>query len=423
MDLLERIDPAAGERVPRKLVWVLGLGSFGLAWAVTTVAAYLPPVLERYTHSRTVVGGILGAEGAFALALPLVVGPLSDRLRTPLGRRRPYMLVALPLLALGLAGTAFAPSLWTTVVAVGIFFLAYYVYESPYRSLYADLLERRVLGRSQGVQHLLRGAALGLALVLGGVLFALWHGLPFLLSAAVVAVSGGLVVVWIREPARPGERRELRESLAAPFRIVRRQTDVRRFLVANTLWEFTFAGMRTFVVLYVTKGLGQPVIVSSAVLGAVAAGYLVAAVFAGRLGDRIGLAQTILVAAAVYGVGLCGGVLPHTWLWLYLGVVFFVSIAAGAVMTLASALLLKLMPARDHAAIAGLSTVSRGIGLVLGPVLVGLAIDRAQPFFERTHGYQAMWPAVGIPVLASLPLVWLLCRAEARRRRLDGAGQ
>jgi len=189
---------------------------------------------------------------------------------------------------------------------------------------------------------------------------------------------------------------------------------VRWFLVANTAWEFTFAGMRTFVVLYVTQGLGEPVEVSSAVLGAVAGGYLVAASVAGRFGDRFGLAKTILGAAVVYGLGLCTGVVPHAWHWPFLGLIFFVAIAAGTVMTLAWALLFKLMPESDHASVSGLATVTKGLGLVLGPVLVGLAIDRTSSIFEATHGYQAMWPAVGIPVLLSIPLAARLVGAERR---------
>jgi Na+/melibiose symporter-like transporter len=418
VSLLRRIDPAAGEHVPRRLIWMLGLGAFGLAWSLTTVAAYLPPLLHRFTDSQTTIGGILGAEGAFALALPLVVGPLSDRIRTPLGRRRPWMLVALPPLALGLAAVGLTPSLWTTVVAVGVFFLAYYLYEPPYRSLYPDRLGRDVMGRSQSVQNLLRGSALGLALVLGGVLFGVWHALPFLLAAGVVVLSGGVLLAWVREPeGTGGDERTLRESLEAPFAIVRDRPEVRRFLVANTCWEFTFAGMRTFVVLYVTQGLGEPVQVSSAVLGAVAGGYLVAAAVAGRFGDRFGLAKTILGAAVVYGVGLCTGVVPQQWHWSFLAIVFFVAIAAGTVMTLAWGLLFTLMPESDHASVSGLATVTKGLGLVLGPVLVGLAIDLTSSIFDATHGYQAMWPAVGIPVLLSIPLAVWLVGAEERSSR------
>src|SRR5262245_31061593 len=78
-------------RATTALIWALGLGSFGLAWAKTTIGTYLPAVLGEFTDSATVVGVVLSAEGWFAISLPLLVGPLSDATRTPFGRRRPYM--------------------------------------------------------------------------------------------------------------------------------------------------------------------------------------------------------------------------------------------------------------------------------------------------------------------------------------------
>ena len=69
--------------------------------------------------------------------------------------------------------------------------------------------------------------------------------------------------------------------LAASARVVRRDGAVRRFFIANTAWEATFAGMRTFVVLYVVEGLDQSLQVASAVLATVTVGYLLAAVVLG----------------------------------------------------------------------------------------------------------------------------------------------
>ena len=58
------------------------------------------------------------------------------------------------------------------------------------------------------------------------------------------------------------------------WRVLRRNPDVGRFLLANAAWEGTFAGARTFVVLYITVGLGEPLSTSTLVLAAVAAGYV-----------------------------------------------------------------------------------------------------------------------------------------------------
>src|SRR6476619_7880654 len=102
----------------RGLPWVLGLGAFGLAFSLTTTSAYLPPLLEKFTDSRTLIAVILGSEGLFALTLPLVIGPWSDTFQTPMGRRRPFMLVALPPMAFALTLIAFMPSFWITALVV-----------------------------------------------------------------------------------------------------------------------------------------------------------------------------------------------------------------------------------------------------------------------------------------------------------------
>jgi MFS family permease len=240
-----------------RLVWTLGLGAFGLAWSITTVAAYLPPVLGKFTDSSTLIGLVLAAEGAFAFFVPLLVGPMSDATQASFGRRRPYMALALVPMAVALASVAFMASFHATALALFAFFFAYYVYEPPYRGLYPDLLDDRLYGRAQGVQHVFRGIALGGGLVGGGFLLAVWEPAPFVLAAGVVLAACGAVIVLVDERPAPRARAErLRAVLAAPWRVVRRDRKVRRFLVANTAWEATFAGMRTFVVLYVVDGLG-----------------------------------------------------------------------------------------------------------------------------------------------------------------------
>jgi MFS family permease len=407
-----------------RTIWILGLGAFGLAWAITTVAAYLPPVLGEFTESSTLIGLVLAAEGAFAFFVPLLVGPMSDATQTSFGRRRPYMLLGLAPMAVALASLAFMASFHATALALFAFFFSYYLYEPPYRGLYPDLLDDRVFGRAQGVQHVFRGAALGGALVGGGFLLALWEPAPFVLAACVVLLACGAVVVLVREPPW-GEREygRLRAFLAAPWRVVRRERNVRRFLIANTAWEATFAGMRTFVVLYIIDGLGQPLYVSSVVLAVVAAGYVTAAALSGVFADRFGLGNVILVASWVYGLGLLTAGFAQTWHWWYYGLIAPVAVAGGTVMTLSWGLLFKLMPDGDRGTVTGLATTTKGIGLVLGPLAAGAAIDIFQPFLSSTDGYAALWPAVAVPVLAAIPLVALLADAENARDRALATGR
>jgi MFS family permease len=398
----------------RNLVWTLGLGAFGLAFSITTTAAYLPPLLHRFTDSGSLIGLVLGAEGVFALLVSPVIGPWSDSFQTPMGRRKPFLLAALGPMGFCLLLMPFMPNLWTTCMIVLAFFFAYYVYEPPYRGLYPDLVPAGYLGRAQGVQHVFRGTALLLALVGGGFLLKVWSASPFVLAAVITTAACGAVIVLVEEER--GQQRRVfegvRRYLSHSWQLLRREPEIRRFLAANAAWEGTFAAARTFVVLYVIQGLGESKAISSAILAGVGVGYVLAALVAGRLGDRFGLARVIFFASFVYGGGYLVAGLAQKWHAWYFALIVPVSFAGGIVMTLAWGLLFKLTPSEHRGAVSGLATTTKGIGLLFGAPLAGLAIDLARPYLQATHGYQVLWPLCGVGVLAAIPLVASLIRAE-----------
>ena len=403
----------AAPRSPRGIYWTLGFGAFGLAYSITTISVALPPLLSTFTESGSLIGLAIGAEGFFALTLSPIVGPWSDAFHTPLGRRRPFMLVGLGPMAFCLLLIPFMPNLWTTVMLVLAFYFAYYLYEPPYRGLYPDVLPPAQYGRAQGVQHVLRGLALGIALVGGNFLLKVWSPAPFVTAAFVTSLACGATILLIREDGGHGRVfAGFGAYIKQSWDIFWSEGDVRRFLIANSAWEGTFAAARSFVILYVVEGLHQSKTVSGEILAAVAAGYVVAAVFAGRLGDRFGLARVIFFASFVYGTGFLVGGLAQTWRTWYLALIGLVAIAGGTVMTLAWGLLYKIVPEQHRGAASGLATTTKGIGLLLGAPLAGLAIDLARPYLPATDGYQILWPICGLPILAAIPLLVRLIAAE-----------
>ena len=86
-------------RVLRRSEWrvlvILGVPTFALALGITTVSTYLPVLAEDFSSSSIVVGLLIGGEGLMALWLPLAVGSWSDRLRTPIGSRLPFIIVSI----------------------------------------------------------------------------------------------------------------------------------------------------------------------------------------------------------------------------------------------------------------------------------------------------------------------------------------
>ena len=382
----------------------LALPTFALALGISLLTAYAPLLLGEATSSAGAIGIAVGAEGAFALFLPLLIGSLSDRTKSRLGRRIPYALVGVPLLVAPLVILPFAHGYAETVALVSLFFIGYHVYYPPYQALFAELVPLSHQGRAQGWQGVMRGLGLGAALVVGGLLLSVWTPLPFLLGAAAAVLATVVLVREVRGQERIAPAPAVRLPGPGVLQLVRERADVRAFVAANALWELSFMGLKTFIVLFVVKGLGESVGTASAVIGVVAGAYVIASFGAGRLADAIGIHRLMRISIMVYGVGLLvGGGLSS--LDSFLIGLPFIALAGAVVMTLPFGILAGMSPAGAEGALAGLFGFSRALGAVLGPIVVGVAIDVLAPMFPATNGYGAMWIAIGAPILLSLPFL------------------
>jgi MFS family permease len=325
----------------------------------------------------------------------------------------PFVLLGTPLAAAGLVLLPFSSSIALAGAAVLAFFVGYYIYYPPYRALYADLLPRTLYARAQAGQAIARGAGLGIALLTGGLLLGLWQPLPFLIAATVLTAATTALLPVFRLQSRC-QNSTLPYEPAPLSRILRRNPNLRLFAVVNALWEFSFAGLKSFIVLYIVRGLGRSPGVASAVIAVVAVAYIAGAPLAGWLADRFGLLRVLRITSLIYGAGLLIGVLPHSLPPLLIGLPF-VALAGAIVLTLPQALAFTLAPVGSEGVAAGLQDFSRGIGVVLGPIVVGAVVGVSQPVFESTNGYASMWLVIGLPVLLAAVL---LKQLEAGRRVL-----
>lgn len=358
---------------------------------------------------------MVAGEGLLALALPIWLGPWSDRTRTRLGPRLPFVLAGAPIAVVALVALPFADSVLAYAAFALVFYSGFYLYYSPYRALFPDLVPPERLGRSQGVQTVFREIGLGLALVGSPLLLAVWRPLPFLICAATLAAVTVVFVRRMRAYVTTEAPQHDLPRLEPPtlWALLRERPEMIRILVANALWEFSMTALRTFVVLFIVVGLGHSPETASGLMAVIAVITLVAAPVAGNLGDRLGMLRVIRVSLFVFGVGL---LLPLITLSIpvLLAATLVVGFAGGVAMTLPFALVAKLLPRRSSGAGAGLFDFSRGLGGLLGPVLTGVAIDVLRPHFRETSGYTAMWP-----VIAGVLFLSILCLPSAAAQRFD----
>jgi Na+/melibiose symporter-like transporter len=310
----------------------------------------------------------------------------------------------------------FVGSVGPLVGAAFVFFIGYFLAYEPYRALYPDLFDDEVAGRAQGTQALWRGAGTGLALVGGGLLISLSQLLPFLVAAIVAcAATVTLPVGMMRRDDASDESGEAgggpKAAATRVLELLRESPGLRAFLIANALWELSLGALKTFVVLYVTVGLGYSRATAALFIGGVAVLVLFAAMASGKLADKRGKIAVLKVGLPIYGAGLFVPLI-FSAPWIVACAVPFIAIGAGAVMALPYAVLMPLMPDEEHGTLTGVYSFSRGLGVWLGPLIAGLAITLLSGVFKSTEGYQATWGVCAIAVLASLPFVRRL-RAEA----------
>lgn len=396
-------------REEKRRLAVLGLPTFGLALAITVVSSYVPSVATGFGGSSTVIGLLIGGEGLGALVLPVVLGSWSDRLRTPIGGRLPFVVAGVPVAIVGLVGMGVARSLGTMAVAVAIFFVGYFVAYEPYRALYPDLVRDEVAGRGQSTQAVWRGAGTGLALLGGGLLLGAGQALPFVAGAVVLALATGLFVrLAVRGGVEEQERSSdsVRETFASLREMLVHDRPLRDFFIANALWELALGALKTFVILWLTRGLGTSLTAAAGIVGAGALCILGGAAISGRLADRHGRRRIMAIALVAFGLGLLVPLLT-TSRALLVAAVPFVAFGGGVLLSLPYALLIPLMPERQHGALTGFYSVSRGLGVMLGPLLGGVAVAIATSagVLDSTHGYAAVWGVCSVAVLASLPFL------------------
>lgn len=140
-DLAATLPVAPGiERAPRSLFVILCT-----IWATIMLIEHisnnlLPLTIRRFTLDAAIIGLILGINPFFGLFVQPLIGLLSDRIWTPLGRRAVFLVAAAPVLAVCLVFVPLAGSFWQLVVLIVVYQFCHDVLCGADHPLMADLV-------------------------------------------------------------------------------------------------------------------------------------------------------------------------------------------------------------------------------------------------------------------------------------------
>jgi Na+/melibiose symporter-like transporter len=373
----------------------LGLVSYAASLSGLVFDTFVPvllqaghPLWRNDTGLHTpMVGFALAPSLAFFLMtwdnlINIVVHPWagvrSDRTWTRWGRRKPWLLIGVPMTMMGLIALPLASTLTGIIVAMLVTNLGRALFVPPMLAWLGDLFPAAQRSQANAVFGLVSGVAAILVLVSSGMLFEqVGRAAPFLAVALGTGLLAGLGVLWIHEPPpHPthvrGDTRvwaTLRSMFASQHRQWRLLLLV--LLLSAGGASIVDTGSSSFAVFTLGMRLGD-----TAALRVVAlVTFLLGAVPSARLAMRIGRCQTIALGLFTvmftYGATAAWVSTPGAYA-LVLGVA-----GLGGALVLINLLPLVFDFSEDvqFGACTGLAAVPVQAAAVLGPSVAGVVVD------------------------------------------------
>jgi Na+/melibiose symporter-like transporter len=408
----------------RRRAFFLGLVSYAASLAGLVFDTFVPVLLQAghpLWHNTTglhvpPVGFALAPSLAFFVmtwdnVLNLFVHPWagvrSDQTWTRWGRRKPWILVGVPLAVSGLLAIPLARTLASVMVAILVTNLGRALFVPPMVAWLGDLFPAGQRSQANAAFSLVSGVAAILVLAMSGMLFErVGRAAPFVLVALGTLLLAGLGVLWVREPLPTTAPAQTPTRVWGTLRrmVTARPRQWRWLLVALFLsagaTSVVETGSSSFAVFTLGMRLGDAAALRVVGVVAFLLGAIPSALLATHLGRRQTVALGLLLVMLTYGA---------TAAWVSTPVAYAVVLGVaglGGALVLVNILPLVFDLGEDaqFGTCTGLVAVPVQAAAVLGPSVAGFVVEAT--------GSQRM--LFGVAAVA-LGIAWLLLQ----RVRID----
>ncbi|HEU4746752.1 MAG TPA: MFS transporter, partial [Anaerolineales bacterium] len=268
--------------------------------------AFVPIFLaNKFGLSAAFIGFFMTLDNVAALFIQPPVGAWSDRLRTPLGRRLPFILIGAPITAIAFGLIPIAAALPLFVACTSTLLLSAALWRTPVVALMPDITPSEKRSQANGIINFMGGIGTIIALQTGGMLYKLSPAFPFWLGSVLVIVAALIVFLFVKEPREYLENNEPQPNMIESLREVLNEEDKSgaRILFAIFFWFLGYSAVETFFTLYAQEHLGidagdgatlLSVFPLFFVLFAIPSGFIAA-----RIGRRVAISFGLIVVAVI----------------------------------------------------------------------------------------------------------------------------
>lgn len=371
----------------------------------------VPKILTTtFGIGETYSGIIMALDNILALFLLPIFGSLSDKCKSPLGRRRPFILfgtiaavvlmMGLPLLDNSYYANPSPTKIVLFIINLGLLLIAMGTFRSPAVALMPDVTPKPLRSKGNAVINLMGAIGSVLYLIITSVLYSksrtdsLEHinYLPiFIIVGVIMLISLLIVMLGVNEPKLCKEQAEYEakhpeENLAVKDTDSQEEKmpkDVKRSLIflllSVALWYIGYNGITTWFTVYADKMWGMEIGQASLCLTVATAGaiisYIPIGVVSGRFGRKLIIKLGVILLAACFFVGYIYTLLYHEFHIILLLLFALVGVAWAAINVNSFPMVVEMCSGSAVGKFTGLYYTFSMSAQIVTPVLAGKLLD------------------------------------------------
>jgi maltose/moltooligosaccharide transporter len=278
-------------------IFLLGFGFFGVSVIWGVYNAFVPIFLADKFHLSPVwIGFFMTLDNIAALFIQPPVGAWSDRLRTKVGRRMPFILIGAPIGAVMFGIIPMAALLPVFIACTSTLILSMAIWRTPVVALMPDITPSGKRSQANGIINFMGGIGTIIALQTGGMLYKLSPNFPFWMGSVLVILAALLVFILIKEP-KEYEETKTEPNMFASLSEVFKDPDksALRLFLAIFFWFIGYAAVETFFTLYAKNHLGINEADGATLLSVMPLLFVLFAIPSGIIASKIGRRVTISI--------------------------------------------------------------------------------------------------------------------------------
>ena len=384
----------------------------------------VPKILtETFGIGESVSGIIMAADNVLALFLLPLFGGLSDKCKSPLGRRRPFILfgtlmavvlmMALPVLTDSYHA---APENWKIlcfIIGLGLLLIAMGTYRSPAVALMPDVTPKPLRSKANAIINLM-GA-------LGGIIYLIITTFLYKTSSdtyvsylPLFAIVGGImlaalavVMFFVNEPKLVAEQKKYEDAHPEENLVQVTENgealpaDVKRslgfLLTSIALWFIGYNGVTTWFSVYAAESWNMTLGQANTCLTIATAGAIVTYIPSGSVASKVGRRKTIrfgaLLLASSFAAAFVYTMISNAFSPILYGLFILVGVAWAFINVNSLPMVVEMCKGSEVGKFTGLYYTFSMTAQIATPIVAGWLLENV--------AYKALFPYAAIFVFGS----------------------